>query len=177
MTREHFGLGPYGPASLAAGGATVKGCVGFLRSWLLRIAEEADYPVDDLAREARDCRWALERLDPAHETEDRAKLKCPGDHPEGDGRLCHGRILFDREHPSADIGCHRCGTTWNGARLLLLALHDETQVIWMYPAEILVVTGIPKRTLQRWGQDGTVKRNGTMYDVGGAFRSRLRLTG
>lgn len=169
LTREHFGLGPYGPASLARG-ATVKGSVDFLRAWLLTIAEKVGYPIDDLAREVRDCRWSLERLDPAHETDDTARLKCPGDHPDADGRLCHAILVYDREHPSEDICCRRCGTTWTGTRLLLLTYTDATQTVWAYAAEVVDRLPITAATLRQWGKRGHIPRRNAQYDIGAVYR-------
>lgn len=175
LTREEAGLVPWGIATEGRA-VTVATLVAFLRSWLAWIAERPDYPVDDLAREVSTMRWQLEHLDPANNgAEPGSRLQCPADHPDADGRLCHATIRYDRQRPGDDIHCPRCRTVWSAARLLLVALNDETQAIWMYPAEVESLIGIPKRTLQRWGQDGTVGRRGTQYDVGAAFRTRIRV--
>lgn len=182
MTREHFGLAPYGPAS-AARGATVKGCVEFLRSWLGRIVEEPDYPVEVLAGEVRILRYGgelpaghfmgLENLDPDRDVDDRSRLKCPGWHPDADGTLCHARIVYDREHPTQDLHCQRCGTTWTASALLLLALKDETQTVWAYPEEIRATTGVRPDTLRQWVKRGHVPRLGGMYDAGVVYRKHV----
>jgi len=183
ITREHFGLGPYGPASLARG-ATVKGCVDFLRPWLFSMAEDAKFPIDDLASDAKALRWgspadpelgiaaipSLESIDPDHDTDDRSKLKCPGDHPDADGRRCHAILLYDREHPSEDICCRRCGTTWTGARLLLLTYIDDTQTVWAYTAEIVDRLPIAAATLRQWGKRGHIPRRNSQYDIGAVYR-------
>lgn len=170
LTREHFGLGPYGPASLARKGATVKGCADFLRSWLLRIAEQPKYPIEELAREIREQRAQLTRLDPDAEVDARAKLRCPGDHPEADGRLCHAVILYDAEHPSEDITCHRCGTTWTGLRLRLVAYYDDSQTVWAYATEVFDLVDVKPATLRQWVKRGHVRRKGSMYDIGAVYR-------
>ena len=170
--RDLNGLSPYGAAT-APQGATLLGTVTFLRSWLLWAAETPSWPIDDLAREVHDQMRYLERFDPMREVSDMSRLKCPGDHPDADGRRCHNIILFDREHPTQDIYCRRCATTWNGSRLLLLALTDETQTIWRQPHEIEAMIGVKKRTLQRWGEACIVARKGTHYDIGAAFRTKM----
>lgn len=182
LTREHFGLSPYGVATGLRNRTdgtheALTTCVAFLRSQVARIAETPDYPVDDFAREVREQVVRYSWVDPDRPgAEGSARLMCPSDHPEADGRLCHARITWDRDRPNDDILCPRCRTVWTGARLLLLALHDETQHMWMYPAEIEAMLGIGKRTLQRWGRDGLVERKGTQYDVGAAYRLRLRVS-
>jgi hypothetical protein len=182
LTREHFGLSPYGQATRLRNRTdrtdeALRTCIAFLRAQLALIAEAPDYPVEDMAREVREQVVRYSWVDPDRPgAEGSARLKCPSDHPDADGRLCHARITWDRDRPNDDILCPRCRTVWTGARLLLLALHDESQQMWMYPAEIEGMLGIGKRTLQRWGRDGLVARRGTQYDVGAAYRLRLRVS-
>lgn len=150
----------------------VSTCVDFLRANLLRCAEDPTFPVEDYAREIRDQRIALERLDPDHDRPDGIRVPCPADGPEADGRDCGYRLTVDAKRPADDVCCPRCRTTWTSGRLILVALNDAKVTIWAYPADIEDALGIPKRTLQRWAQNGTVRRRGTQYDVGAAFRTR-----
>lgn len=193
LTREHFGLGPYGPASRARSATlaaeqvrsgiptplgnlgTLRAVVGFLRSWLLRMVEDASYPVDDLAREVRELRGQLDSLDPERQNTAGERLLCPADHPDGDGRPCHNRINLIPGAPRDDVYCRRCGTTWNTNRLKLLCLHDDTQRIWRTPAEIVEIVDVPKRTIQRWADKGLIERQGIRYDLGGVWRLRMRV--
>ena len=185
MIREDASLSPYGVAT-AHETATVARSVGFLRSWLLWAAETADFPVDLLANEVKALRYGgelptgdfagLEQIDPDYERDHRSKLKCPGDHPDNDGRRCHARIYFDREHPTEDITCLRCHSVWTGTRLFLLALGDETQRIWRTPAEIVELVDVSKRTIQRWAEADLLERNGSRYDLGQVWRMRARVS-
>jgi hypothetical protein len=175
LIREEAGLQPYGVATEGQR-VTVASSVQWLRSWLLWAAERPDFPLDDLAAEARTKRRSLEHYDPAGEPAPTGtRLACPADHAEADGRRCHGRLVYDRERPRDDLTCPRCGTTWTGARLLLLALHDESQTIWAYPADILAVVDIPAATLRQWVRRGHLDRDGGRYDIGQAWRRRMRV--
>jgi len=147
-------------------------CVAFLRANLLRIAETPDYPIDDMARELRDLVSTLEHLDPDYDRPIGERFPCTAPHPDADGRDCGYRIVVDMAHPADDITCRRCGNTTTAGRIILTALNDPRVTVWAYPADIADTLGIPKRTLQRWGQDGDVRRNGSRYDVGAAFRKR-----
>ena len=178
LTRETYGLAPYGPASLsrnaamAKGGAvtppvTVKGCVAFLRANVARIAETADYPIDDLARELRELTTSLEHLDPLRDNvdTDRSRLKCPAEHPDADGRNCGNWLLVDPERPREDITCRRCHTTWTSERLVLVALATPGDPIWMTAQPICAWLGVGAVTLNKWVRAGHVTRRGTLYNV------------
>lgn len=169
LVREENHLSPYGAATEGVA-VTVAGSVAFLRLWLLWAAESPSWPIEDMAREIRDARWSLERLDPDHEKDDRTYMKCPGDHPDADGRLCHARIHYDREHPADDIHCRRCGTTWTGARLLLLTYLDESQVVWAYAAEVTDRLKVEPATLRQWVKRGHIPKRGSQYDIGAVYR-------
>ena len=56
--------------------------------------------------------------------------------------------------------------------MILSALNDPAVTVWAYPDVIEATLGIPARTLRRWVSNGAVKRNGSRYDVGAAFRLR-----
>jgi hypothetical protein len=176
LVREEASLSPYGVATEGQD-VTVGTSVAFLRSWLLWAAERPDFPLDDLDREIRLCRATVAKYHHDHgAADDLTRLACPSPHPDGDGRLCHARIAYDRHRPTQDMPCHRCGETWTPSRLLLKALADPTQTIWAYPADIEALLGISKRTLQDWGARGVVPRQGTRYDIGVTFRTRVGQT-
>jgi len=168
-TREHNRLAPYGAAT-EGHAVTVAGSVAFLRSWLLWAAGEPSWPIEDYATEIRDARWQLERLNPDQDRDEAARLKCPGEQPDADGRLCHATLTYDREHPGDDIACRRCGTTWTGTRLLLLTYIDASQVVWAYPAEITDRLGVTASTLRQWGKRGHIPRRNAQYDIGAVYR-------
>lgn len=174
LVREEANLSPYGVATEGQN-VTVASSVAFLRSWLLWAVERPHFPLDDLAIEVRICRNTVAKYHHDHgAADDLTRLGCPSPHPDGDGRRCHNRIKYDRERPTQDMHCIRCGETWTPARLLAQALGDDTQQVWAYPADIEAVIGINKRTLQRWAATGIVPRDGNRYDVGAAFRTRSR---
>ena len=169
MVREQHHLAPYGVAT-ALHSASVAGSVAFLRSWLLRLCEDAEWPIDVMAEEVADMRAKLEALDPERERTDGERLLCPADHPEADGRPCHNRIRLIPGAPREDVYCRRCGTTWNTNRLKLLCLHDPDQRIWRTPAEIVEIVNVSKRTIQRWAEQGIIEQQGSRYDLGGVWR-------
>jgi hypothetical protein len=175
LIRQEAALSPYGVATEGQR-VTVASSVAWLRSWLLWVAECPDFPVEDLAREVSQRRRTLEHYDPTYDTgPSGTRLACPADHVEADGRRCHGRLVYDRERPRDDLTCPHCGTTWTGARLLLLALHDDTQTIWAYPADIVAVVDVNASTLRVWAHRGVVARDGARYDIGQVWRARMRV--
>jgi len=176
LIREEAGLQPYGVATEDQK-VTVASSVHWLRSWLLWTSERPDFPLDDFATEARQKRRGLEHYDPEYDAGPTGtKLACPAEHEEADGRRCHGRLVYDRERPRDDLTCPRCHTVWTGARLLLLALSDDTQEIYAYPADILAVVDIPAATLRQWVKRGQLRRDGGRYDIGQAWRRRMRVS-
>lgn len=174
MTREKHHLTPYG-VHTATNPATVGSCVTFLRSWLLRLAEDVEWPIEVMAEEVSDLRGKLECLDPDRDKASGERLLCPGEHPDADGRPCHNRIMLVPGQPREDVYCRRCGTTWNTNRLKLLCLHDEDQRIWRTPAEIVEIVNVSKRTIQRWADEGLIEKQGIRYDLGAVWRLRMRV--
>ncbi len=168
MTREDAGLSPWGIAT-EGHPVTVDSLVAFLRSWLAWISEQPQYPVEDLAREIRDLRWGLERLDPDRDKPG-LRIPCPTDNPDNDGRSCGYRLAVNRDTFADDIHCPRCDTTWTGNRLLLVALNDPAVTVWAYPDLIAETFGVNANTLRTWAHRGYVTRLGTRYDVGMVFR-------
>jgi hypothetical protein len=181
MTREHFGLGPYGIAS-AARGASVKGCCDFLRAWLFRIAETADYPVEVLADEVKTLRWGgelpaghfsgLEVLDPDHDRPDGIRVQCLGDHPDADGRTCGNRLTIEPGMLSQDVTCRRCGNVTTAGHMIYTALSDPAVTVWAYPDVIEATLGVKASTLRQWVHRGHVTKRGGRYDAGAVYRRR-----
>jgi len=205
LTRDFYGLSRYGAAWRARERlarlhgqpvhlAHLRGCVGFLRSWLPRIAETPDYPTDDLAREVRVVAWRLHHLDPdarcrthARSAPDRpcescdealhrhegVAVPCPGDHPEADGRTCGYRMRVSGLNPADDVTCRRCGYTTSPARLVRNALYDPAVTVWAYPDVIVEYLKVNPATLRQWVHRGHVDRLGGRYNVGQVFRRQL----
>lgn len=172
MVREQHHLAPYGVAT-ALNPASVAGSVTFLRSWLLRLCEDAEWPIDDMAREVRELRVDLERLDPDHDRPAGERYPCTAPHPDADGRECGYRLVVDMTHAADDITCRRCGTTTTGGRIILSALSDPAVTVWAYPGDIADALGIAEGTLRQWHRRGEIRRNGNRYDVGAAWRRRM----
>lgn len=187
MTRDHYSLGAYGPASAARNAAlsveqyrshvdgppvTVKGCAGFLRAWLLRIAEDGTYPIDDLAREVRTLRLDAEHVDPDHERPDGLRVACTEPHPDADGRECGYRLVIVGAMLSQDVECRRCGHVTTGGRMILSALSDPAVTVWAYPDVIEDTLGVKGGTLRQWVRRGHIKRSGSRYDAGAVYRRK-----
>ncbi len=172
LVRENASLTPYGAAT-AHETATVARSVTFLRSWLLRLAESPDFPLEEMARELRDCRHGLEHLDPDHDKPAGERYPCTAPHPDGDGRECGYRLVVDMTHAADDITCRRCGNITTGGRIILAALSDPAVTVWAYPADINDALGIAEGTLRQWHRRGEIRRNGNRYDVGAAWRRKV----
>lgn len=171
LIREEAGLTAYGRATEGRN-VTVGLLVPWLRSWSLWAAERVGFPIEDYARELRDARWALERLDPDRDKPG-PRIPCQADHPDADGRTCGYRLVVTMDRPADDVTCPRCGDTTTAGRILLSALNDPAVTVWAYPADITEALGIAARTLRDWGAKGEVRRMGSRYDVGACFRKNL----
>ena len=176
IIREDAGLTPYGTATEGIA-VNVASAVAFLRSWLLWCATEAAWPIEELAREIREARMALDRLDPDHERPDGLRVACTEPHPDADGRECGYRLVIVGAMLSQDVECRRCGHVTTGGRMILSALSDPAVTVWAYPDVIEDTLGIPTRTLRRWVRYGWVTRLGSRYDVGAAYRVRVTNAG
>lgn len=172
IIREDAGLSPYGAATEGIA-VNVASAVHFLRSWLLWCATEAAWPIEELAREIREARMALDRLDPDHERPDGLRVACTEPHPDADGRECGYRLVIVGAMLSQDVECRRCGHVTTGGRMILSALSDPAVTVWAYPDVIEDTLGIPTRTLRQWAQNGLIARSGSRYDVGAAYRRRV----
>jgi hypothetical protein len=163
MIREDYGLSPLGPATRARSGAlaaeqarsgvpgppvTIVGSVGFLRAWLLRLAETPTFPLEELAREIRDAAKALERYNPDRGgRRDGVPVSCVADHPDADGRTC-GYGLWT--HADDTITCPRCLTRWTTDELL--DAHDMD----LLPAAVLILLDPdhpnPRERIKGWAK-------------------------
>jgi hypothetical protein len=124
----------------------IQGSCGFLRSWLLRLAETPTFPLEELAREVRDAAKALERYNPERGgRRDGVPVTCAADHPDADGRTC-GYGLWT--HAGDTITCPRCLTRWTPDELL--DAHDMD----LMPAAVLILLDPdhpnPRRRIQNW---------------------------
>jgi hypothetical protein len=192
MTREHYGLGAYGPASLGRSRAlaaqqarsgvpgppvTVKGSAGFLRAWLLRMAEDATFPLDDLAREVKAMRGDLEGLNP-DKGQTGLRIDCPADHPDADGRLCGYHLRIEPAMPTQDVECRRCGTVWTSQRLVLVARFAPGGMkAWATAHELAEFLEVGHATVAKWARRGQVARmrtsRGWVYDIQQASQVHL----
>lgn len=111
--------------------AQLAGSVAFLRANLARIVEDPTFPVEDFAREIRDCRRTLARHD-----DDRAQrhpgipLACTADHPDADGRPCGWRLWTDGRNV---ITCPQCRTDYTPDGIL------EAHAFALLPAALLIL--------------------------------------
>jgi hypothetical protein len=130
----------------------LRASVGFLRSWLLRMAETADFPLADLADEMHQLHGRLKRYDP-----DRAgprngiPVSCPADHPDADGRGCDQALRTDG---SDIVVCPRCYTQWTPEDLLAPLART------ILPASTLITLDLdhpnPRERLRNWTRRGRI---------------------
>ena len=176
LVREHYLLSPYGPASLlrVQRGAitpdlTLEGCTGFLRAWLMRMVEDATFPIEDLAREVADVVGRLRRYDV--DRPDRAvgvPVRCMGAHRDADGRRCDWRLYTDG---TAIVHCPACGTQWTPEDLL-----DACEFELM-PASVLVLLSddpaAARKRINNWTTRGRLTVHGDIAATGGGKRLPL----
>jgi len=165
--RETYGLSAWGPVSLDAcrgqadpALALLTDVIGFLRSWLPRLA--ADFvPVDDLAREVRQCYLQAQRAAnaaPAHGY----RVACPAPADVGD---CGRMLVVNGQDLEDEVTCRSCGTTWSVDRLLVIVAGEATGAIWMDGEAAAARAGVDVRTLRRWAATGRVRRDHGRYDL------------
>ena len=165
--RETYGLSPWGPASLDAcrgqvdpALALLTDVIGFLRNWLPRLAVDF-VPIDDLAREIRECYLKAQRAanaSPAHGY----RVACPAPGDEGD---CGRMLVVNGQDLTDEIACRSCGTTWSVDRLLTIVASEATGAIWMDGEAAAARAGVDVRTLRRWAAKGRVRRDHGRYDL------------
>ena len=150
-------LSPYGPASLARGGATVWGCLSFLASSVEWITTTTDFPVEDFADEMRACLRAVRKWD-----EDAAArgnvIPCPTQ--DDDGGECGYRLRF--VETDERVTCRRCKVTRDVAQLVAVGLVGTAEV-WVDPQAVALYYGIAESTLRKWAARGKVQRSHGRY--------------
>ena len=184
LLREFYGLTPLGPATLARnapraderapraaenaalgslGHREIQGSCDFLRAWLLRMAETADFPLEELSREIHDAAQALERYNPDRGgRRDGVPVTCSADHPDADGRTC-GHALWTN---GADVvACPRCLTRWTPCELL--DAHDMD----LLPAAVLIILDPdhpnPRRRIAKWAERDRLTAHATAPNPNG----------
>lgn len=184
LAREFYGLTPLGPATLArnaprtnekapradgnpnqvsAPPSEIEGSCGFLRAWLLRFAESADFPLEEMAREIHGAAHALARYDPAREgRRDGVPVHCTSDHPDADGRTCGYQLWTN----GADIvTCGRCLTRWTPDDLL--DAHDMD----LLPAAVLILLDPdhpnPRKRIAKWAERNRITQHATAPNPAG----------
>lgn len=163
LVRAERGMVPYGPASATRGGrdttATLTGVTAFLRASLDWWATRPDLPVEDLDRETRLCARAMR-----HHDRDRPtggwRVPCPTIGDDGD---CGWPITVYRVAPDEHAPCRRCGRVWDTDRLLAVAGRDAD--VFVDPEAASTATGVPIRTIQRWGATQVVRRDRGRYSL------------
>lgn len=196
MWREQRGLVRYGIATENET-ASVRRSVDFLRSNLPLMAEDADWPIDDMAADVSAFRWGvkadpdlgiagipgLEQFDPERE-ERRAgvRVDCPADHPDSDGRLCGYRLVVDPERPRDPVHCRRCGTEWTSQRLVLVAKFAPGGMkAWATAQELAKFLDVGTATIGKWARSGLVAKmrtpDGWVYDIQQASQAHAGVAG
>ena len=179
IIRDERGYVSYGIATEGRP-VTITGVVGFLVAQVDYMCDEPTFSLEQLADNVHRAIGILRTLDPAHERRDGWGIPCPADvdfEDGGDPEVCGRRLTIARHDDGrldvhSDIHCPDCGTVWTAQRLLLVALADDRVTVWGYPEAITAALGIPRTTLQRWAEHGTIRRLGGRYDAGAAFRVR-----
>lgn len=111
--------------------AQLAGSVAFLRANLARIVEDPTFPVEDFAREIRDCRRTLARHDDDRPTARVGiPLACVQDHPDADGRPCGWRLWTDGRNV---ITCPQCRTDYTPDGIL------DAHAFALLPAALLIL--------------------------------------
>jgi len=158
MVRDMRGLSPYGPASLARGGASLWGCLAFLGSSVEWMTTDTAFPIDDLAEELRACLRAVRKWD----TEaPRRGMGIPCPTLKDDGTDCEYPLQFG--DGDDEVTCRRCRVTRTPSQLMAVGMATKDHEMWVDAEAITERYGIPKRTLQRMAQRGQVRRNHGRY--------------
>lgn len=180
IIREERGFAAYGVASalrtiVPTDHTTLVGVVGFLQTQVDYACDEPTFSLEQFADNVHRAVGVLRGMDAAAAHHDGWGIPCPADVDEDE--VCGRRLTIERHDDGrldlhTDIHCPSCGTVWTAQRLLLVALADTRVTVWGYPEAITAALGIPRSTLQRWAEKGTIRRLGGRYDAGAAFRVR-----
>jgi hypothetical protein len=165
--RETYGLSQWGPASLDAcrgqadpALALLTDVIGFLRAWLPRLTVDF-VPIDDLAREVRDC-WLQAQRAANAAPRTAYRVACPTIDDDGDD--CGRMLSVAGDDLEGEVTCRSCRTTWSVDRLLTIVASDTSGAIWMDAETAARRAGVDERTLRRWARDGRVTREHGRYD-------------
>lgn len=182
LIREERGFAPYGVASelrsanrVPTERATLVDVVGFLQGQVDYACDDPGFSLEQFADNVHRAVGVLRTMDAGRPRIDGWGIPCPADVDEDE--VCGRRLTIERHDDGrldlhTDIRCPSCGTVWTAQRLLLVALADTRVTVWGYPEAITAALGIPRSTLQRWAEKGTIRRLGGRYDAGAAFRVR-----
>lgn len=158
LVREARTLAPYGPASLARGGASVHGSVGFLVASVEWITSDTGFPIEDFADELRACLRAVRKWD-----EDAAargfSVPCPTLRDDGDD--CGYRLTFGDGDDA--VTCRRCRVTRDSSQLLAVGMSTAEHDVWIDAAAIESHYGLRESVLRRWARRGLVKTSHGRY--------------
>jgi len=158
LVRDMRGLSPYGPATVARGGATVYGCVGFLTTSLEWITTTPDFPVDDFADEMRACLRAVRKWD-VDQAARGFSVPCPT--MTEDGTDCGYRLAFGDGDDV--VTCRRCKVSRDVETLVAVGMSTKDHEMWVDPETVTARFGIPARTLRYMAATGKVQRNHGRY--------------
>lgn len=158
LVREARTLAPYGPASLARGGASVHGSVGFLVASAEWMTTDTGFPIEDFASELRACLRAVRKWD---EDSPRRGMGTPCPTLKDDGSDCDYPLTFGDGDDS--VTCRRCHVTRDVATLVAVGMATKTHEMWVDAEVVTARYGIPKRTLQRMAERGQVRRDHGRY--------------
>lgn len=158
LVREARTLAPYGPASLARGGASVHGSVGFLVASAEWMTTDPGFPLEDFADELRACLRAVRKWD-----EDAAargfSVPCPT--LRDDGTDCGYRLTFGDGDDA--VTCRRCKVSRDVRTLVAVGMATKDHEMWVDPEVVTRRYGITESTMKRWARAGHVQRSHGRY--------------
>ena len=164
--RDTYNLTPYGPASAARNAgkgstAVIKGVIQFLTDTLPLAC--ADHPaIADFNQELRQCHAqarAAARMEPATTM----SITCPADLE--DGTICGRRINVDTTNLHANARCKSCGSLWDVAHLMHVAIATPGAEVWTDGEAAAGYFKISDRVLRKWAQSGKIVRVGGQYEL------------
>lgn len=135
--------------------------VAFLRMWLQRACEDFT-PIDDFARELREC-WAIARSAARMAPHARWGIECPADDDRHEDGLCHARIPVDAEESKGQVQCRRCRTVWDVGHLMHVAI--ATTHIWADCEAAAGYFAISMRDLARIAKSAGIDPSHGRYDM------------
>lgn len=98
------------------------------------------------------------------------RIKCPAtDHH---GLPCKATIEIDHNDLLALFECRRCHTQWSSLRLIMVALSEPTQPLWLDSDAIAVLMGVSERQVRRLAHRHRTPRKGQLYEVRALMKVR-----